>query len=106
MLVCHVTFAQTKADKIDQLISKYVEYGKFNGSVLVANKGEVIFKKGYGMANMEWDMPNAPNTKHRLGSITKQFTAMLILQLAQDGKLDLQASITLIFQIIQKKRET
>ncbi|MWW23894.1 serine hydrolase [Algibacter lectus] len=94
LLVCHVTFAQTKADKIDQLISKYVEYGKFNGSVLVANKGEVIFKKGYGMANMEWDMPNAPNTKHRLGSITKQFTAMLILQLAQDGKLDLQASIT------------
>ncbi|WP_282148301.1 serine hydrolase [Algibacter lectus] len=94
LLVCHVTFSQTKADKIDQLISKYVEYGKFNGSVLVANKGEVIFKKGYGMANMEWDMSNAPNTKHRLGSITKQFTAMLILQLAQDGKLDLQAPIT------------
>ena len=94
LLVCHVTLAQTKAEKIDQLISKYSEYGKFNGSVLVANQGQVILKKGYGMANMEWDMPNAPNTKHRLGSITKQFTAMLILQLAQDGKLDLQAPIT------------
>ncbi|WP_158851098.1 serine hydrolase [Algibacter sp. L1A34] len=93
-LFCHVTLAQTKSEKIDQLVSKYSEYGKFNGSVLVANQGEVIFKKGYGMANMEWDMPNAPNTKHRLGSITKQFTAMLILQLAQDGKLDLQAPIT------------
>ncbi|WP_405296947.1 serine hydrolase [Algibacter sp. Ld11] len=93
VLVCHITLAQTKSEKIDQLISKYSEYGKFNGSVLVANQGQIIFKKGYGMANMEWDMPNASNTKHRLGSITKQFTAMLILQLAQEGKLDLKAPI-------------
>ncbi|WP_298238044.1 serine hydrolase [uncultured Algibacter sp.] len=94
LLVCSVAFSQTKADKIDELISKYTEYGKFNGSVLVANQGEVIYKKGFGMANMEWDIPNAPNTKHRLGSITKQFTAMLILQLAEAGKIDLQAPIT------------
>jgi CubicO group peptidase (beta-lactamase class C family) len=46
------------------------------------------------MANMEWDIPNAPNTKHRLGSITKQFTAMLILQLVEEGKLDLESPIT------------
>lgn len=63
----------------------------FNGSVLVAEGGSVIHKKGYGLANMEWDIPNAPDTKFRLGSITKQFTAALILQLAAEGKLDLQA---------------
>jgi CubicO group peptidase (beta-lactamase class C family) len=88
-----VAFSQTKVDQIDRLMSLYTEYGQFNGTVLVAEKGEVIFKKGYGMANMEWDIPNQPNTKHRLGSITKQFTAMLILQLAEQGKLDLQANV-------------
>ena len=94
LLLCNVTFSQSKADKIDQLVSKYAEYEKFNGSVLVAEHGKVIYKKGFGMANMEWDIPNAPDTKHRLGSITKQFTAMLILQLVADGQLDLQAPIT------------
>lgn len=89
-----VCFGQTKTEQLDQLLNQYLEYGKFNGSVLVADEGKVIYKKGFGLANMEWDIPNAPNTKHRLGSITKQFTAMLILQLAAKGKLDLQAPIT------------
>jgi len=88
-----LVISQNKADQIDDLISKYTEYGKFNGSALVARDGKIIFKKGYGMANMEWDIPNAPDTKHRLGSITKQFTAMLILQLANEGKIDLNKPV-------------
>ena len=87
-------FSQTKVEQIEELISTYEEYGKFNGSVLVSDQGKVIYKKGFGMANMEWDIPNQPNTKHRLGSVTKQFTAMLILQLVAEGKLDLQAPIS------------
>ena len=94
LLISHMCFAQTKVEQIDKLISTYQEYGKFNGSVLVSDKGQVIYKKGFGMANMEWDIPNQPNTKHRLGSITKQFTALLILQLAAESKLDLQVPIT------------
>ncbi|MDO5987567.1 serine hydrolase [Flavivirga amylovorans] len=94
LLMSSVCFAQSKVEQIDKLITAYTEYGKFNGSVLVSDHGKVIYKKGFGMANMEWDIPNQTNTKHRLGSITKQFTAMLILQLAADGKLDLQAPIT------------
>ncbi|MDU8886241.1 serine hydrolase [Yeosuana sp. MJ-SS3] len=90
----NISFSQNKAEQIDQLVQTYTDYGKFNGSVLVSEQGKVIFKKGYGLANMEWDIPNQPNTKHRLGSITKQFTAMLILQLASVGKLDLHAPIT------------
>jgi CubicO group peptidase (beta-lactamase class C family) len=85
--------AQSKIEKLDQLLGLYQEYGKFNGSVLVALEDEVLYKKGFGEANMEWQIPNAPDTKHRLGSITKQFTAMLILQLAAEGKLDLQAKV-------------
>lgn len=94
LAIWNITYGQSKIDKIDELVSMYSEYGKFNGSVLVSDQGKVIYKKGFGMANMEWDIPNQPNTKHRLGSITKQFTAMLILQLVAEGKLDLQAPIT------------
>ena len=86
--------AQTKAEKIDQLISKYYEYGYFNGSALVADKGDVIFEKGYGFANMEWNIPNTPDTKFRLGSITKQFTSMLIMQLVEKGMIKLDGKIT------------
>lgn len=61
--------------------------------MLVADQGKIIYQKGFGMANMEWDIPNTPDTKHRLGSITQQFTSMLIMQLVAEGKLDLQATV-------------
>ena len=86
--------AQTKAAKIDAIVRQYVDNKQFNGTVLVAEKGQVIFKKGYGMANMEWAIANTPDTKFRLGSITKQFTAMLIMQLVEQGKLELAEPIT------------
>ena len=90
----HMSIGQTKAEEVDKLLKLYQEYGKFNGSALVAEQGKVVYKSGIGMANMEWDIENTTDTKHRLGSITKQFTAMLILQLAAEGKLDLHASIS------------
>lgn len=83
-----------KIKSINRLIESYAENKLFNGSVLVAEKGKVIFKKGYGLANMEWNTPNSASTKFRIGSITKQFTAMLVLQLKQEGKLNLQAKIS------------
>lgn len=86
--------AQDKAAKIDQLISSYYKYGQFNGAALVAENGKVIYKKGAGLANMEWNIPNAPDTKFRLGSITKQFTATLILQLVEQGKIKLDGKLT------------
>lgn len=87
-------YAQNKAEKIDALLQKYEQLGQFNGSALVAQNGQVVHKGGYGMANFEWEIPNAADTKHRLGSISKQFTAMLIMQLAEEGKVDLKAPIT------------
>lgn len=93
-LVQSISFAQDKAARIDELVSQYHQKGQFNGTVLVAEKGAVIFKKGYGMADMEWDIPNAPDTKFRLGSITKQFTSMLIMQLVQQGKIKLDGKLS------------
>lgn len=94
---------QSKVDKLDKLIGAYAEYGKFNGSVLVAEKGKVIYKKGFGLADMEWNIPNQPDTKHRLGSITKQFTAMLIMQLVEQGKLKLDVPISTYLPHYPKK---
>ncbi|WP_342374298.1 serine hydrolase [Myxococcus stipitatus] len=81
--------AAGKKESIDKLASKYLEYRQFNGTVLVANDQGVILKKGYGMANFEWRIPATPDTKFRLGSITKQFTSMAIMQLVAEGKLRL-----------------
>jgi len=57
------------------------------GSVLLAKGGKVILARGYGLANIELGVANKPETKFRLGSITKQFTAAAILQLQEQGKL-------------------
>jgi CubicO group peptidase (beta-lactamase class C family) len=86
--------AQDSAAKIDELMKVYNSYRQFNGAVLVAENGKVIFKKGYGMANMEWNIPVETDTKFRLGSITKQFTSMLVLQLVQEGKIKVEGKLT------------
>jgi len=85
--------AQDKAARIDQMISLYQKYSQFNGSALVADNGKVIYKKGSGLANMEWNIPNTSDTKFRLGSVTKQFTATLILQLVEQGKIKLDGKL-------------
>lgn len=89
-----VVIAQDKAKQIEDLLNKYKEYGQFNGSALVAENGKIILKKGFGSANMEWNIPNQADTKFRLGSISKQFTALLIVKLAEEGKIKLDVPIT------------
>jgi CubicO group peptidase (beta-lactamase class C family) len=91
--------AQTKTTdsdlqaKVDAQLEALVKAGKFSGSVLIARDGRVLMSKGYGMANIEDETPNTPQTKFRLGSITKQFTATAIMMLQEQGKLNVQDSI-------------
>lgn len=66
---------------------------EFSGSVLVSLEGKQVFAGGYGFANVEWQIPNTPQTKFRLGSITKQFTSMLVMRLQEQGKLKVQDAI-------------
>ena len=75
---------------MEQVIQAYNANQRFMGAVLVAKGTEVVLNKGYGSANLEWDVPNSPTTKFRLGSITKQFTAASILLLQERGKLNVQ----------------
>jgi CubicO group peptidase (beta-lactamase class C family) len=80
--------------KIDTLVNEYVVDQQFMGTVLVAEKGKVIFEKGYGLADVEKNIPNTPDTKFMIGSITKQFTAMLVTQLVEKGQLKLDNTIS------------
>lgn len=86
--------AASKAEKIDALLRKYNELRQFNGAILVADESGVVFKKGYGYANFEWQTPNTPDVRFRLASITKQFTATVILQLVAEGKIKLDDRVT------------
>jgi len=86
-------FAADKAAKIDQLIAACHDSGLINGAILVAEKGRVIYHKAIGTANVEWDIPNAPDTRFSLFSISKQFTAMLAMMMVQEGKLRLDGKI-------------
>jgi CubicO group peptidase (beta-lactamase class C family) len=80
--------------RIDDLVSDYVARHHFMGSILVADNGKVVFAKGYGLADVDRNIPNTPETKFMIGSITKQFTAMLVTQLVEKGKLRLDHALS------------
>jgi CubicO group peptidase (beta-lactamase class C family) len=86
--------ADELAARLDECMSGLAEQGRFSGSVLVGHDGRVLLAKGYGFANLELDVPNTPQTKFRLGSITKQFTAMAFMQLEEQGKLKVEDPIS------------
>jgi CubicO group peptidase (beta-lactamase class C family) len=87
-------FPQTISEKIDTLLTAYEKVGNFNGSVLVARKGTIIFEKGYGYKDKKALLPNNPNTIFQIGSITKQFTSAIILQLKEKQKLSVQDKLS------------
>lgn len=73
--------------RMEQIIDSFATAKQFMGEVLVAEDGRVVLDKSYGFASVEWQVPNTAESKFRLGSITKQFTAASILLLEQQGKL-------------------
>lgn len=92
LLTAAPALAQDTA-RMDAVIRDDADKGAFMGAVLVARDGEVLFDKGYGSANLEWNIPNDGDTKFRLGSVTKQFTGVAILLLQERGKLTLDAPV-------------
>jgi CubicO group peptidase (beta-lactamase class C family) len=75
------------------LIGRYHELGEFNGSVLVARQGQILVNKGFGHADMGEKIANGPETRFLIGSLTKQFTAVVILKLIEAGRLSLDSSL-------------
>jgi len=70
---------QSFATQFDNFLTNEVNAHRFSGSVLVAQAGEILFSKGYSMADWTRQVPNTPHTEFRVASINKQFTAMAIL---------------------------
>jgi CubicO group peptidase (beta-lactamase class C family) len=79
---------------IDSLLQETYLPAEPGAAVIVVRDGQTILRKGYGMANLELGVPIEPDMVFRLGSITKQFTAVCILMLLEQGKLALDDPIT------------
>lgn len=80
--------------ELDAYLNELSEQKRFSGSVLVAKDGQILLSKGYGMANYEHDVPNMPQTKFRLASITKQFTATAIMLFQERDLLSVTDTIS------------
>lgn len=92
LLLCSCA-AQDVVPRMEQVIQHYIDSKQFMGTVLVARDSAILLDKGYGSANLEWDIANVPSAKFRLGSVTKQFTAACILLLEERGKLKLDVPV-------------
>ena len=89
--------AQEIEGKIESLIDSYSEIYRFNGVVFVSKNGKILFEKGFGYRDFENKVPSTPNTIYQIGSMTKQFTAVVILKLAEQKKLTLQDKLNKYF---------
>lgn len=94
LLLGQICEAQSKKEKLEELMRSYHQFNMFDGSILVAEKGEVIYKAAFGMANHEWNIPNTTDTKFMLGSVSKPITAILMLIQVQKGLIDLDKTIS------------
>lgn len=85
--------AQDKAAQLDSLIQDFHRKGQFTGAVLVAERGKMLYKGGVGKADVAADVPNQPNTVFFIASLTKPFTALLVMQLVEAGQLKLENAL-------------
>lgn len=87
-------WSQSLPQKLDTLLSAYTRQDAFNGTALVATKGNILLEKGYGYKDIKAKTNNDSNTIFQIGSITKQFTSAIILQLQQQQKLSVQDKLS------------
>ena len=93
ILFTQTILAQSKKDKLSQIMKTYHNYNMFDGAVLVAENGKIIYKDAFGLANREWDIANTVDTKFMIGSISKPLTATLMLILVQKRLVRLDKTI-------------
>lgn len=78
---------------VDNFIEYYAKEHNFNGTILIQQNSEITYQKSFGLANIQFKVPNNINTKYKIASITKAFTVVLILQLYEQGKIELNQTI-------------
>jgi len=88
------THAQEVNQRIDEVMAKFVRLGQFSGCILVAKDGEAQYAKAFGEANKDHHVKNTLQTKFNIGSAGKTFTGISIMQLAEEGKLEVTDPVT------------
>ena len=98
-IVCFSIMAQPQAEelseRIDELMSEFVQLDKFSGCVLVAEDGEILYAKAFGEANKDHHVPNTLQTKFNIGSIGKTLTGVAIMQLVERGLLGVDDPVSM-----------
>src|SRR4051794_38574536 len=77
--------------RLDRVMNAYVRKEHFNGSVLVSERGQVLYRKGFGLADASKSAADAPETQFLLASVTKQFVATLVLRQVERGQMRLDS---------------
>lgn len=98
LLLAFQSSAQEKAVRINELMNAFYANGNFSGAVYITEEGKPIFQKGYGFSNLEKKTPIVGSTRFLIASISKQYTAVLIMKLAEQGKLKLDDPLSLYFK--------
>ncbi|WP_276484330.1 beta-lactamase family protein [Paraflavitalea pollutisoli] len=84
---------QSKQQKLATIMRTYHDYNLFDGAVLVAEHGKIVYQGAFGLANREWNIPNSTQTKFMIGSVSKPLTAALTLIQVQKGLLELDKTV-------------
>ncbi|MBB1284571.1 beta-lactamase family protein [Flavisolibacter sp. BT320] len=103
LVITQLSFGQSaNQKKMDAYCTAQASFYQFSGVVLVAKGPTVVYQKAFGTADRRWNIPTAPDTRFKIGSLTKQFTAALILQLADAGRLSLEDRLSQWFPALPK----
>lgn len=97
MLMTTLAHSQNKS-KLENYMDAQADINGFSGTVLVTKNDSILLKKAYGFADLEWEIPNTLDSKFSLASVSKQFTAIAILQLVEKGKISLEDKLIKYYQ--------
>lgn len=94
LLLLGPLLADAQPQRVNKVVDSFVAHLNFNGVVLIANKGKVDYLRYAGIANRHYDIPFSEQIRSEIYSVTKTFTAVLIMQLYEEGKINLDATIS------------
>ncbi|MCR9080793.1 MAG: serine hydrolase [Cyclobacteriaceae bacterium] len=96
IIACGISFAQLSSEKellLDSIFQEWNQSGMPGGTVGVMQDGRIIYSKAFGLASLDFEVPNTPSTLYNIASVSKQFTAIAILRMAEKGLLSLDDDI-------------
>jgi len=98
------SYANDAQNPYHKVIAKFTQHKIFSGTVLVAQDGNIVFERGYGLANETWQVSNSVDTKFNIASLTKSMASLLVIKLVQEGKLSLSDTVDKYLEYIPKDK--